>query len=455
VADPPECNELVERALKGDARALPTLAEVIYDSLRSYVFRITLSEALTDDIVQETILEMYKIFGQLRKSDRFWPWLCKIALNKVRRHSNTGTRRNNLLQKHAFDLSVKPENLEGLAYVINEEIKQAVLDAMSKLSYQQKAVLSMRCYQDMPYSQIAGVLGVSELNSRLIFHRGKKSLQKHLFKFGFGKKSLLAALTIFGKITAPNEAAAAQVHVTSSMLKVGAVATTLATATTKTALTLSASGIIAAGLVTNASLNNNADNIQQPPAQQTQAVAYDATVITQENTDGGGYYYYPVGSNGPVMMRLAISTENGPHRVLLNNNGNYYFGNMGQNVTLQNYHYWKPDFSVMILPTDTPEIAKALGDVESRQPIFNRDLSTTSDLLIVTSKHKETNRTIFSIENYYALAEERFQYNWPAGSNIVDKRDDLHRQGWCYFTMEGSYEGRNCTVFPIMGQLSI
>ena len=101
VTDSPKCNELVEQAMKGDTQALPILTEAIYGSLRSYVFRITLSETLTDDIVQETILEMYKIFGQLRKSDRFWPWLCKIALNKVRSNSNTNTRRKNLLQKHA------------------------------------------------------------------------------------------------------------------------------------------------------------------------------------------------------------------------------------------------------------------------------------------------------------------------------------------------------------------
>jgi RNA polymerase sigma-70 factor (ECF subfamily) len=238
-----EYSELVEQSLQGDKDALRKLSEAIYASLRSYIFRITLSEDLADDIVQETILEMYKIFGQLRESERFWPWLCKIALNKVRLHSRTHTRRKHLLRKHAEDLSRKPVNLEGLANVINTEIKQAIFSAMSKLTDQQKAVLSLRCYDDMSYSQIADVIGVSELGGRLLFYRAKKKLQKQLFKSGLGKKSLLAALILFGKMTAPNEAVAAEICVTSSKLGVGVIAATIAVATTKTAITLTAGGV--------------------------------------------------------------------------------------------------------------------------------------------------------------------------------------------------------------------
>lgn len=443
-----EYNELVEQSLKGDKDALSMLAEAIYESLRSYVFRITLSEGLTDDIVQETILEMYKIFGQLRESDRFWPWLCKIALNKVRMHSNTHTRRRGLLQKHSGELSLKSHNLEGLAHVINEEIKQAIFDAMSRLTYQQKAVLSMRCYQDMPYSQIAEIMGVSELSGRLLFHRAKKRLQKQLFKSGFGRKSLLAAIIIFGKMSAPNEAAAAQICVNSSMLGVGALATTVASVTTKTALALSAGGIITLGLITNASLNKHND-IMQPQNPQKQVVIQGVSVA-QGQTDVEGYYYYPTGSDGPVMMRLAVSTGKTSYKVLQNDKGNYFFGNKGQNVKIHNYHYWKPDMSVMVLPTDSPRLEAFLSKIENREADFRRNFSAIKDLLIVTSKQKETNKITFSAQNYDALMEERFQYNWPAVSIVIDERDSIHQQGWCYFIMEGNFKNREINGFGLI-----
>ena len=432
--------ELVEQALQGNKDALPKLVEIIHESLRSYIFRITLSEDLADDIVQETILEMYKIFGQLRESDHFWSWLCKIALNKIRSHSRIQTRRKHLLQKHAEELSRKPLNLEGLANVINSEIKQAIFYAMSKLTDRQKAVLSLRCYDDMPYSQIADVVGVSELNSRLLFYRAKKKLQKQLFKSGFGKKSLLATLIIFGKLTAPSEAAAAQICVTSSTLGIGAIATTIAVATTKTALTLSAGGVITLGIIAGASLNPSNDTLQ-PPHQQTRAVVQDSS-ITSEDTDIEGYYYYPRGSDGPVMMRLSISTAKTSYQVLQNDNGNYFLENMGQKVTVNNHHYWNPDFSVMLLPTDSPELSVFLGNFENRQSSSRVNFSATRDLLIAASKQKGTNNITFSIQHYDALMEERFQYNWPAQSTVMDKRDSIHQQGWCYFIMKGTFKDR-------------
>jgi RNA polymerase sigma-70 factor (ECF subfamily) len=437
---PHEYKELVEQALQGNKDALPKLVEIIHESLRSYIFRITLSEDLADEIVQETILEMYKIFGQLRESDHFWSWLCKIALNKIRSHSRIQTRRKHLLQKHAEELTRKPLNLEGLANVINSEIKQAIFYAMSKLTDRQKAVLSLRCYDDMPYSQIADVVGVSELNSRLLFYRAKKKLQKQLFKSGFGKKSLLAALIIFGKMTAPNEVAAAQICVASSTLGIGAIATTIAVATTKTALTLSAGGVITLGIIAGASLNPPNDTLQ-PPHQQTRAVVQDSS-ITSEDTDIEGYYYYPRGSDGPVMMRLSISTAKTSYQVLQNDNGNYFLENMGQKVTVNNHHYWNQDFSVMLLPTDSPELAMLLGNFESRQSNSHVNFSATRDLLIAASKQKGTNNITFSVQHYDALMEERFQYNWPAESIVIERRDSIHQQGWCYFTMKGTFKNR-------------
>lgn len=440
VVVPHEYKELVEQALQGNKDALPELVEIIHESLRSYIFRITLSEDLADEIVQETILEMYKIFGQLRESDHFWSWLCKIALNKIRSHSRIQTRRKHLLQKHAEELTRKPLNLEGLANVINSEIKQAIFYAMSKLTDRQKAVLSLRCYDDMPYSQIADVVGVSELNSRLLFYRAKKKLQKQLFKSGFGKKSLLAALIIFGKMTAPNEVAATQICVTSSALGIGAIATTIAVATTKTALTLSAGGVITLGIIAGASLNPSNDTLQ-PPHQQTRVVVQDSS-ITSEDTDIEGYYYYPRGSDGPVMMRLSISTAKTSYQVLQNDNGNYFLENMGQKVTVNNHHYWNPDFSVMLLPTDSPELAMLFGNFESRQSNSRVNFSATRDLLIAASKQKGTNNITFSVQHYDALMEERFQYNWPAESTVIERRDSIHKQGWCYFTMKGNFKDR-------------
>jgi RNA polymerase sigma-70 factor (ECF subfamily) len=431
-------NELVERILQGDRDALPELAENIYETLQSYVFRITLSDDLTDDIVQETIIEMYKIFGQLRDSEHFWPWLRKIALNKVRSHSKKQNRRRHLLQKHAEELSQKSRNLEGLAHIINDEIKGAILQAMSRLTDQQKAVLSMRCYDNMSYSQIADVMDVSELSGRLIFHRAKKKLQKQLCRSGFGSRGLIAALIIFGKMTSPSEAAAAQICVTSSTLGVGAVATTVATMTTKTAALITAGCMITAGVVTNEAINTSDEHLTQP----YQSTRTAAVVKVSGHSHIEGYYYYPEGSNGPVMTRLSVSQGKKSYKVLQNDNGNYFQNGNSGKVTIENYHYWNRDVSALSLPTDSPEVQMYLNDGESIYENYGLDFTKKRNLLIATSLYDETNKINFSVQNYNALMEERFHYNWPAKTSVIDNRDALHKQGWCYFDMQGDFKGQ-------------
>ena len=142
------------------------------------------------------------------------------------------------------------------------------------------------------------------------------------------------------------------------------------------------------------------------------------------------------------MMRLSISTAKTSYQVLQNDNGNYFLENMGQKVTVNNHHYWNPDFSVMLLPTDSPELAMLFGNFESRQSNSRVNFSATRDLLIAASKQKGTNNITFSVQHYDALMEERFQYNWPAESTVIERRDSIHKQGWCYFTMKGNFKDR-------------
>ncbi len=59
--------ELVEKAQLGDEASMNRLAELARESLRRYVFRVTLDEAIPQDIVQEVMLEMFKVLGKLKR----------------------------------------------------------------------------------------------------------------------------------------------------------------------------------------------------------------------------------------------------------------------------------------------------------------------------------------------------------------------------------------------------
>ncbi len=88
--------ELVQQAQLGDKECLNRLAEGARECLYAYVYRYTLADDdLTEDIVQETMLKMLEVLGELREADQFWPWLYKIALNKIHLHHRKKTTSQN------------------------------------------------------------------------------------------------------------------------------------------------------------------------------------------------------------------------------------------------------------------------------------------------------------------------------------------------------------------------
>ena len=240
--------ELVEQAQLGNEDSRNRLAEVTRGRLRMYIYRLTLDNDRTEDILQETILNMFKFLDKLEKPERLWGWLLRIASNNVNDHYNRRQRRNAADVESAG--SGPRERQEGLENLVSEEVKHVVSAAMLSLKPRHRMVLALRCYEDMPFSEISEVMGCGQFGSRMLFSRAKKALAKQLARRGLTRGSLLVALALFGKMTATTKAAAANITVTAATLKIGAAASLVAVATSKTAIvTMTAAAIVTAGTV--------------------------------------------------------------------------------------------------------------------------------------------------------------------------------------------------------------
>ncbi len=165
--------ELVKKAQLGDRQCLNRLAEAAKLHLQEYVQRLTLEEEVTDDIVQESVLEMFKIFGKLKKTDRFWYWLDGIAFNKVRSYYGRRWRHKTVsLSDLGYEIAAT-NSPDGLADMVTAELKQIVLKSMRRLQPRHRAVLTMRCYRGMKYSEIAELMKCSEFGVQAFFYRAK------------------------------------------------------------------------------------------------------------------------------------------------------------------------------------------------------------------------------------------------------------------------------------------
>jgi len=162
-----QLSALVERAREGDGSAFEKLMKMHQDEIFRLVFFRTRSRIDSEDLTQDIFMSAFKYLPQLKDSDRFRPWLYKIALNRVRDFH----RKSKLLvyfgvtehreQTDAAD--VEPHiNPDGLDTVIRKEFWSRVKDLSKKFSRMEKEVFFLRFVDDLNLREIAQTLGRSE-----------------------------------------------------------------------------------------------------------------------------------------------------------------------------------------------------------------------------------------------------------------------------------------------------
>jgi RNA polymerase sigma factor (sigma-70 family) len=437
---------LVRQARLGNRESLETLSKLVRGRLYAYVYRIVLREHLAQDIVQESMLEMFKVLGELQRADRFWPWLRGIAFNKIRRHYMEEKRRREVpaskLQKPRHRST---EAHAGFAKLVSEELKQIVISTMGELKPQYRKVLIMRCYEEMEYSEIAELMGCSELSSRVLFCRAKRSLQKHLSNKGFRKGFLVTALVLFGKMTSPSEAAAAGVSITTAATKVGVAAGVAAAVSSKTAVvSLATAGVLAVGTMVTTSAFDGTKNLpESKPVKSLQ-------IMGQVDTAQGGveerWYYYPRSVDGPVVLRLVnwdSQRKKTYGRWWQDDRANYCFVKNSNTIYINNFRMFNSRLDVQTLPTDGPGFIDFVSTVEGQNHEMKYVSGKGEGLLVITRRGGEENGNQFRIAQHNnVLDEEYFRYKWPPEAVEVDNRDMMHKRGWTYFKITGRIDDK-------------
>ena len=441
-------SKLAFRAQQGDKGAMDRLAELASQRLRVYVYRLTLQDDLTQEIVQETLLEMCKVIGNLKDTDRFLPWLYGIATNKLRHFYRSEQAMKRATSRSMADQS-ELDRQEGLETLLSQELRDIITNAIESLKTNHRAVLIMRCYDGMSYAEIAESMGCSEFGSRMLFLRAKKALQKQLARNGLGKGSLLAALLFFGKMTSPSEAAAAQLSITAATTKVGAVAATAGFAASKGGLvSLAAAGALAVG-TTVGPLNDWTHPLEE-------AESSLALVDRYQSDLSKGYdmrLFYKSGAPGAVVRRMELSPvkSSSGWAILENADACYYL--QGDRSEKRNARQWRP--YVARLPWDSKELRGFLQRMDGYQDSLPTIQGETKNDYYGFVRNLQTGEIEVSRrKDLRVLHEDIFLSDWGTNVNESDARDTMHQRGWTYFRVSGNVDGqivsgRGCLPFVL------
>jgi len=166
---------LIARYLAGERRAFDELVRHYQKPIYHLAFRYLRSEADAKDLTQRTFLKVYGALPRFRAEASFRTWIYRIAINLCL---------NELRDRRRGEASDRPEAIEqALAPPPDIESLDAqargawLRRAIASLPPKQRMVLELRIYDELPFREVAELVGSTENAAKVNFHHAVKRLR--------------------------------------------------------------------------------------------------------------------------------------------------------------------------------------------------------------------------------------------------------------------------------------
>lgn len=178
---PKEDLSLVEETLAGNQLAFQLLVERYQGRMFALARHYTRNTAELEDIVQDTFLKAFTHLSSFERQSSLYTWLARIAINTsldfLKRHGRSPVQAvEDLEVVQGFERS-RPNSHSPApdSRLEREEIARITQEVLAELPEIFRTVLVLREFEDLPYQEIADILGISigTVESRLFRARAR------------------------------------------------------------------------------------------------------------------------------------------------------------------------------------------------------------------------------------------------------------------------------------------
>ncbi|RYG31266.1 MAG: RNA polymerase sigma factor [Chitinophagaceae bacterium] len=164
----------------------PATKEAAYTSLiRKYqeklywhVRRIVVEHEDANDVLQNTFIRVWNALENFREDSQLYTWLYRIATNECLSFLEQKKR------KSSVSLSDDENSLTGSIRADKDfdpsKIEWKLQLAIQQLPEKQRAVFSLRYYDEMPYTEMSKVLDTSEGALKASYHHAVKKIEDYI-----------------------------------------------------------------------------------------------------------------------------------------------------------------------------------------------------------------------------------------------------------------------------------
>lgn len=177
----------IQKAQAGDKIAFKKLVETYQRRLFAFCYDLTGNIADTEDLSQEVFVKMWKGLASFRTEAKLSSWLYRIAMNTWidrgrRKNAKLDSAKNELEEDvviHAENRTHQtmwdPEHRTNSS-LVQEQIK----NALNVLSAKERAVFTLRHYEDLKLATIGEKLGITTGTVKSHLFRAVQKLQVQL-----------------------------------------------------------------------------------------------------------------------------------------------------------------------------------------------------------------------------------------------------------------------------------
>lgn len=168
--------EYIRRILEGNTGLFSYLVNGYAKEVYALIVKIVRKPEEAEELTQDVFMKVFNKLSTFKGDSRFSSWIYRIAYN-----TSISAVRRKRVEYPAIDekvLNNVPD--QEVDQLLNQQENEAVLQRLEKaitlLSSEEKALITLYYQQEMPVKELAEVTGLSEANVKIKLHRTRKKL---------------------------------------------------------------------------------------------------------------------------------------------------------------------------------------------------------------------------------------------------------------------------------------
>jgi len=146
---------LILKSKNGDSNAFGLLIKNYKSQLYGYLRKFDEDKSIADDMMQETLIKVWKAFPNYSNQNKFASWLFTIAHNVALDFNKSKKNRSKIFQQNEIEFQTKDKN--PCVQLENKELKEVIISCVNSLPEKQKHVFLLRQNGGLSFKEISQI----------------------------------------------------------------------------------------------------------------------------------------------------------------------------------------------------------------------------------------------------------------------------------------------------------